>query len=117
MMKSIRLENWIRLFLISLLIFVSGFAYCNSISKAGLTALASDSTCTQVEVPDVGIDQTLEFLLFSEGDPSEIKALSEQDQHLHYYYYACSNSTYIINSETGYICNATIGKFTGSCPP
>lgn len=113
-MKSIRYDYSLRLFFISLLTFVSGFANCNSISKSDLTA---DLVCIQVEVPDVEIGQTLEFLLFSKGEASEIKALSGQDQHLHYYYYSCSNSTYIVNSETGYICNATIGKFTGSCNP
>tara|TARA_R110001583_G_scaffold1583_3_gene12334 strand:+ start:14688 stop:14921 length:234 start_codon:yes stop_codon:yes gene_type:complete len=72
-------------------------------------------TCATTEAVPIG--QTLEFLLFSEGDPTEIKALSGELHYFDYYYYHCSNITYILNTETGYICNAQIGRFTGSCPP
>jgi hypothetical protein len=104
------------------LAFISFDTFSNAKAEEHYPELAIDSStfslpCTIVEFANVPIGQTLEFLLFSEGEPTEIKSLSGDQYYFDYYYYRCSNSTYIVNTETGYICNASIGKFTGSCLP
>lgn len=60
--------------------------------------------------------QTLEFLLVSKGDPTEIKHLADKDEYLDSYYYHDSHTTYIVNTETGYICSVAKGKHTANCP-
>lgn len=65
--------------------------------------------------PAVPVGQTVEFLLVSEGEPSEIQRLAGASSHLESYYYLDSHTTYIVNTETGYICSAAMGKHTANC--
>ena len=66
---------------------------------------------------ELEVGQTLEFLLASEGDPDEVIQALPDGEHFSSYYYHQSNTSYIINTETGYICAISIGKHNGVCSP
>lgn len=71
-----------------------------------------DSVVDELELLE---GQTLEFLLVSKGDPSEVNHLADKDEYFDSYYYEDSHTTYIVNTETGYICSAAIGKHSANC--
>ena len=64
---------------------------------------------------NVDIGRTLEFLLASEGDPHYIIHSLPEGEHFDSYYYLESNTTYIVNTETGYICAVAKGRHTATC--
>tara|TARA_R110002050_G_scaffold9504_1_gene33051 strand:+ start:196761 stop:197138 length:378 start_codon:yes stop_codon:yes gene_type:complete len=108
-MRSMNGLNSIRLYSILVCILVGGFAYAHDCDS-----LDCEHNKVQ-DTPNVQIGQTLEFLLASEGDPSTIVRSAGNDDYLHFYYYHEMNTTYIVNTETGYICDAAMGKLTGNC--
>lgn len=66
---------------------------------------------------NVDIGRTLEFLLASEGDPNHVIHSLPEGEHFDSYYYLESNTTYIVNTETGEICAVSKGRHKASCPP
>jgi len=88
----------------------------------GLSIAVFVSACSTADpVPEpssiLGAGQTLEFLLMSEGEPTEVIHGSIDGEHFDSYYYRISNTTYIINTETDYVCSEAFGKHVGSCSP
>lgn len=111
--ESMRSFNWIRFFLMFVFIMPEGEAF----SQARYCDAINCERGKAQDTPNVQIGQTLEFLLASEGDPFEAIPLTGKDSYLHSYYYREANTTYIVNTETGYICDAVIGKHIGNCLP
>lgn len=90
------------------------------LSIAGVFLIANLTACynhPKVDTDTVAIDQTLEYLLASEGSPTTIKKIPGEYDFIESYYYRASHTTYIVNTETGHICNVSVGKHVGNCPP
>lgn len=96
--------------------FFCMFVFAMAGEVAVSQALYGDDLDDRRDAPSVQTGQTLEFLLASEGDPTEMKSLAGKDYYLNSYYYRDTNTSYIVNTETGYICDDAMGKHTGYCP-
>lgn len=79
--------------------------------------IINQSALNIIHESSLEVGQTLEFLLASEGDPDDIYHDLPDGEHFSSYYYQQSNTSYIINTETGYICAITKGKHNGTCTP
>ncbi|GAB2677765.1 hypothetical protein [Aliiglaciecola aliphaticivorans] len=58
-----------------------------------------------------------EDLLFVKGEPSSQKQFEDQGNIFEHYYYHTENQSFLIDVETGRVCNAYIGEQVRSCFP